>query len=185
METEKLTPGTKGAIGELRAAVYLMKRGFSVYRCESPHAPFDLVAYKDGTCHRVEVKTLSIHASSGAPEFSWPTNNEWDLLLLAGEDAVLEFPAGMTRDEVRDSASAYFGLTRQPAVHYSAEQIKEYQTRHQSGESWENIGHSVGKSSPAIATAVARRRHQEVSRRSNGRLANPTQIGSESLPLTT
>lgn len=72
--------GALGAASELVACAHLMSQGFHVYRCESPHAPFDLVAYRDGSLTRVEVK------SANGPSFSWPTNDEWDLLVVVALD---------------------------------------------------------------------------------------------------
>jgi len=83
--TARLGTGHRGAISELLACAHLMELGYIVYRCESPHAPFDLVAYRDGVCYRVEVKSLTRSSAphSYAPSFDAPKNEEWDLLAVA------------------------------------------------------------------------------------------------------
>lgn len=48
--------GTTGAAVELLVASQLMLAGWHVFRSLSPCAPFDLVAFKDGTTMRLEVK---------------------------------------------------------------------------------------------------------------------------------
>jgi hypothetical protein len=79
----------KGAAAELIACAYLMRQGYDVYRCESPHAPFDLVAHQNGIMQRVEVKTLNYSHTlrpTYAPSFSWPVNDEWDVLIVVDHD---------------------------------------------------------------------------------------------------
>jgi hypothetical protein len=46
-----------GAANELLVASDLIKKGYDIFRSESPHAPFDLVAHKDGVLLRIEVRT--------------------------------------------------------------------------------------------------------------------------------
>jgi hypothetical protein len=81
-----LSRGAKGAASELIACAYLMARGFYVYRCESPHAPFDLVAYNRQRMLRVEVKSINDMKGCWAPSVSWPKNDEWDLIIAVGGD---------------------------------------------------------------------------------------------------
>jgi hypothetical protein len=52
---------TKGDLGVMAAAFDLTKKGFIVCNPMTEHAPFDLVAYANGQCLRVQVKyrTLS------------------------------------------------------------------------------------------------------------------------------
>jgi hypothetical protein len=91
-----------GPASELRAAVHLMRQGFDVFRCVGPHAPFDLVAYRNGQLYRVEVKTLSKSKSdSFVPPFGWPVNDEWDLVVLCGDGVIFQWSAGVTREEAR------------------------------------------------------------------------------------
>jgi hypothetical protein len=100
-----------GAVSELRAAAHLMQQGFDVFRCVAPHAPFDLVAHRDGTLYRVEVKTLSKPAKdSYSPVIGWPVNEDWDLLVICGENAVFQFAYGVTKDEVRDEIRRALGI---------------------------------------------------------------------------
>lgn len=46
-----------GAMSEILVAVDLFKRGYYVFRALASTGPFDLIAYRDGACLRVEVKT--------------------------------------------------------------------------------------------------------------------------------
>lgn len=105
---------TKGSIGELIACAELMRRGFHVFRCESPNAPFDLVAYRDGQCQRVEVKTITFTERSDwriAPSFVWPRNDEWDLLLVVGADAdVFVFASGTPQEACAGTIRAHYGF---------------------------------------------------------------------------
>jgi len=47
---------TKGDLGVLKAQVDLFEQGFTILAPMTEHAPFDLVAYKDGEFQRVQVK---------------------------------------------------------------------------------------------------------------------------------
>ncbi len=46
----------KGDLGVLKAQVDLFEQGFTILAPMTEHAPFDLVAYKDGKFRRVQVK---------------------------------------------------------------------------------------------------------------------------------
>ena len=46
----------KGDLGVLKAQVDMFEQGFSILMPQTEHAPFDLVAYKDGSFHRIQVK---------------------------------------------------------------------------------------------------------------------------------
>lgn len=109
---------TVGATNELIASAELMRLGYFVYRCESPSAPFDLVAYRDGRCFRVEVKTITISPlDKFAPTFTSPVNDEWDLLAIVGQEAdVFLFAAGTPRLEMRNTIRAHFGYPAMPEV---------------------------------------------------------------------
>lgn len=48
----------QGAISELAASVFLMRKGYEVFRAFNPAAPCDLVALKDDQVLRVQVKTV-------------------------------------------------------------------------------------------------------------------------------
>jgi hypothetical protein len=50
----------KGDLGVLKAQVDLFEQGFTIFVPQTEHCPFDLVAYKDGEFHRVQVKYRSI-----------------------------------------------------------------------------------------------------------------------------
>ena len=49
-------PKQKGDRGVLKAQVDLFEQGFTILAPLTEHAPFDLVAYKDGKFQRVQVK---------------------------------------------------------------------------------------------------------------------------------
>jgi len=46
----------KGDLGVLKAQLDLFEQGFVILNPLTEHAPFDLVAYRDGKFHRVQVK---------------------------------------------------------------------------------------------------------------------------------
>ena len=47
---------TKGDLGVLAAELDLFEKGFLLLKPQTEHAPFDLVAYRDGRFYRVQVK---------------------------------------------------------------------------------------------------------------------------------
>lgn len=47
---------TKGDLGVLKAQVDLYEKGYMILVPQTEHAPFDLVAYKDGVFKRIQVK---------------------------------------------------------------------------------------------------------------------------------
>lgn len=108
------TRGSVGAANELRACAELMRLGYHVYRCESPNAPFDLVAYKDGVCKRVEVKTITEPKGTLAPGCSFPTNDQWDLFVAVAEDRMFMFEPGITAEEARDHVRRAYGYPPSP-----------------------------------------------------------------------
>jgi hypothetical protein len=89
-----------------------MQQGYYVFRCESPQAPFDLFAYRDGRSLRVEVKSVTVHDNNKyAPTFAWPVNAEWDLLIVAGhEGRIFEFSAGTATEDARDAVRIGYGF---------------------------------------------------------------------------
>lgn len=52
-----LASATVGAISEMTVCADLLARGYEVFRSVSPACGCDLVAYRDGVCVRVEVRT--------------------------------------------------------------------------------------------------------------------------------
>ena len=63
---------TKGDLGVLKAQVDLFEQGFMVCLPQTEHAPFDLVAYKQGEFRRVQVKYRAL-ARNGALEIKFST----------------------------------------------------------------------------------------------------------------
>ena len=105
-----ISRGTRGAISELVATTYYLDAGWSVFRSESPNAPFDLAIYKAGRLLRVEVKTVT--TSVGTVLLSWPRNEEWDLLAIVHDTAgwVTDYAAGMSRSEVAGDLRTRLGF---------------------------------------------------------------------------
>jgi hypothetical protein len=52
-----LSPGTRGAVSELRVAADLMERGYEVFRALSPSCSCDIAVLKDGRLLRIECRT--------------------------------------------------------------------------------------------------------------------------------
>ena len=50
----------KGDLGVLKAQVYLFEQGYMILLPQTEHAPFDIVAYKNGVFKRVQVKYKSV-----------------------------------------------------------------------------------------------------------------------------
>jgi hypothetical protein len=63
---------TKGDLGVLKAQVDLFEQGFTVCLPLTEHAPFDLMAYKDGEFRRVQVKYRALN-KQGALEVKFST----------------------------------------------------------------------------------------------------------------
>jgi hypothetical protein len=53
----------KGDLGVLKAQVDLFLQGFMILSPLSEHAPFDLVAYKDGRFYRIQIKYRKLDAT--------------------------------------------------------------------------------------------------------------------------
>jgi hypothetical protein len=97
--------GGKGAAGELVTAAYFLTLGYYVYRSQGAHAPFDLVAYKDGVCTRVEVKSVNvcIYEKTGKRMISIGSirNSEYDLFSVVIDQTVMIFDRGVDIEDVR------------------------------------------------------------------------------------
>ena len=110
---------TRGAISELRAGVYLLERGYHVFRSESPSCPVDIVAFRPGeTPIKVEVKSLNIQEAQPGRgrglSVSWPVNGEWDLALFVASDAIHEVWAPAGYRETLDRFRAFYGFPAAP-----------------------------------------------------------------------
>lgn len=93
-----------------------MAQGWHVFRAESPHAPFDLVGWRDGELLRIEVKTgLSREKATHAPSFAWPVNDDWDLLLVVMPSGECVEIVTHDREAARDAFCERYGYTRKPA----------------------------------------------------------------------
>ncbi|TXL61938.1 group I intron-associated PD-(D/E)XK endonuclease [Aeromicrobium terrae] len=67
----------KGDLGAAKAHADLVENGFTVLFPATEHAPFDLVAYRDGEFHRVQVKYRSARTGSIQVQFRsiWADRN--------------------------------------------------------------------------------------------------------------
>lgn len=122
--------GHKGAACELLASAHLLSKGAQVFRSVSPHSPFDLVAYRNGTLYRVEVKAINhggicrIDGTKGysPPEPSMPTNDEWDLLVCVGyDDRCFAFEKAASRLAIRNSLRKAYGYGPARTIHVCSE----------------------------------------------------------------
>ena len=55
----------KGDLGVLKAQLDLYEQGFMILNPMTEHAPFDLVAYKNGEYRRIQVKYKSVDQTGG------------------------------------------------------------------------------------------------------------------------
>jgi hypothetical protein len=62
----------KGDLGVLKAQLDLFEQGFTICVPQTEHAPFDLVAYRQGEFRRVQVKYRALNAN-GALEVKFST----------------------------------------------------------------------------------------------------------------
>ena len=68
----------KGDLGVLKAQVSLYEQGYLLLQPVTEHAPFDLVAYKDGLFKRVQVKYKSLDKTGALTvhfQSSWADKN--------------------------------------------------------------------------------------------------------------
>ena len=63
---------TKGDLGVLKAQVDLFEQGFTICIPQTEHAPFDLVAYRNGEFRRVQVKYRAL-GKNGALDVRFAT----------------------------------------------------------------------------------------------------------------
>jgi hypothetical protein len=55
------SPGTSGAMSELAVSVDLLQKGYEVFRSISPNSRCDLIAWKNSTLLKIEVRTASLN----------------------------------------------------------------------------------------------------------------------------
>ena len=65
---------TLGAMQEYKVMLLLMERGFDVFRAVSPSASCDLIAMKDGSMKRIEVRTARYIGKNG-DKINYPKKN--------------------------------------------------------------------------------------------------------------
>ena len=76
-----LSPGTIGALNELKVCADLMIKGYNVFRCVSPNSPHDLIISNDERILRVEVTTGTKHVS-GNISHAGKTDRDFDILAI-------------------------------------------------------------------------------------------------------
>lgn len=81
-----------GATSELVVATDLLKRGYHVYRSLASASPFDLIAYKNGSSIKIEVKTSRL-LKNGAYQIISHPHSEHDILALVVDGVIVYRPA--------------------------------------------------------------------------------------------
>lgn len=72
-----------GTYSELMVCCDLLKKGYDVFRCISPCSDFDLAVYKKPhEFIRIEVKTGYVHQTTKTFNYSFPRNNEYDIIAV-------------------------------------------------------------------------------------------------------
>lgn len=79
-----------GAMSEILVAADLFKRGYYVFRALASTGPFDLIAYRDGDCLRVEVKT-GRRAANGAVVALPHAHAEHDTMAVVIDESEVEY----------------------------------------------------------------------------------------------
>ena len=94
-----LASGTVGAIGELRVAVDLLRRGLPVFRSLSPACLCDLVIVTVTRIYRIEVRTA--YKRRYASGVYYPRTDEGKFDIFAGvlPDSIFYDPSGATSAE--------------------------------------------------------------------------------------
>ena len=88
-----LAKSTVGAISELRVAVDLLRRGYSVFRSMSPACPCDLIILKNQHVLRVEVKTAFLSPRGGTMYAHPRKHEEYDILVQVLPDSIIYEPS--------------------------------------------------------------------------------------------
>ncbi len=77
----EVATATTGAMHELLVCADLMRRGYDVFRAQSPSCPCDVIAMIDGQTYKVEVTTGYMREDG---QFSYPKkNNRYDYDIIA------------------------------------------------------------------------------------------------------
>ena len=84
-----IATATVGATHELLVCAYLMRRGFNVFRSQSPSCPCDIVAMKDGEFFRIEV-TTGYRGVNGVT-FPYHAPDKYDILACVFHDDTMVF----------------------------------------------------------------------------------------------
>lgn len=147
----------RGAASELFTCAYLLAKGYHVFRSESPSCPFDLIAYREGVYARVEVKSLS-RKTEFAPTFTWPSNDEWDLLIVVDEDGSCIEVQSHDQHEARKVIRQALGLRPIHQVIKDEMQVRKVIALRDAGESIRSVATQLGMSVGTVAN-VCRSQH--------------------------
>ncbi|MBU2613931.1 hypothetical protein KJ925_05770 [Patescibacteria group bacterium] len=82
---KKNSSGTVGAINELKVAIDLFSKGYSVFRALSPNSIYDLIILKSNELTRVEV-TTGHKFVNGKISYPQKDNSKFDLLAVVIDD---------------------------------------------------------------------------------------------------
>lgn len=87
----RITSPNAGAAGELLVCADLMYRGWHVYRCVSPQAPCDIMAWKGETLLRIECRSGSRREGTGALVYAQPNDRIYDVLAISDLERRVEY----------------------------------------------------------------------------------------------
>lgn len=82
-----------GAVSELIVCADLIKRGYSVFRAQSPACPCDLVVWLGGKLYRVEVRTGSTSVYTGKLLFPFKESDKgrFDIMAVAKHNGEIAY----------------------------------------------------------------------------------------------
>lgn len=84
----------KGAHNELIACAWLLKNGYEVFRNVSPHGLIDILAIKEGSLTKIDVKSSYVEENTGKIRMQYASNEQAEigvrvLGVIAGTDEVM------------------------------------------------------------------------------------------------
>ena len=78
-------------MNELLVAADLIRRGYHVFRCLSPHGPCDLAILRDNALLKVEVGSASRSQSGALYRVKKPAHYDFDILALIDHSGVIHY----------------------------------------------------------------------------------------------
>lgn len=85
-----LRTGETGTINEMLVAIDLIKNGYKVFMPFDTTSPYDILALKNGSYKRIQVKTGNVLAS-GTKSPVKLRNNEWDIVAVVYDLEAIEY----------------------------------------------------------------------------------------------